>query len=64
MKKRLQGTIAGVLICSMLTSGVVFAKQASETLNVIYDNIKILIDGKEYQPTDANGNAVEPFIYK
>lgn len=63
MKKRLQGLIAGVLIGAMLTSGAVFAKQASETISVIYDNIKILIDGKEYQPTDANGNVVEPFIY-
>lgn len=63
MKKRLQGLIAGVLIGAMLTSGVVFAKQASETISVIYDNIKILIDGKEYQPTDVNGNLVEPFIY-
>ena len=63
MKKRLQGLIAGVLIGAMLTSGIVFAKQASETINVIYDNIKILIDGKEYQPTDANGDVVEPFIY-
>ena len=63
MKKRLQGLIAGMLIGAMLTSGVVFAKQASETINVVYDNIKILIDGKEYQPTDANGNVVEPFIY-
>ncbi len=63
MKKRLQGLIAGLLIGTMLTSGVVFAKQATETISVIYDNIKILIDGKEYQPTDANGNIVEPFIY-
>lgn len=64
MKKKLQGLIAGVMIGAILTSGVVFAKQASETINVIYDNIKILIDGKEYQPTDVNGNTVEPFIYK
>lgn len=63
MKKRLQGITAGILIGTTLTSGIVFAKQASETINVMYDNIKILIDGKEYQPTDANGNTVEPFIY-
>ncbi len=63
MKKRLQGLVAGVLIGTLLTSGVVFAKQSSETISVIYDNIKILIDGKEYQPTDVNGNVVEPFIY-
>lgn len=63
MKKRLQGFLTGVLIGAMLTSGVVLAKQASETINVVYDNIKILIDGKEYQPKDVNGNDVEPFIY-
>ncbi len=63
MKKRLQGLIAGVLVGTILTSGAVFAKQASEMINVVYDNIKILIDGKEYQPTDALGNTVEPFIY-
>jgi len=63
MEKRLQGLLAGVLIGALLTSGVVFAKQASETISVIYDNIKILIDGKEYRPTDGNGNEVEPFIY-
>ena len=63
MKKRLQGLITGVLIGTMLTSAVVFAKQSSENINVIYDDIKILIDGQEYQPKDANGNNVEPFIY-
>jgi len=63
MKKRLQGLVAGILIGAIIASGFVFAKQASETINVIYDNIKILIDGKEYQPTDANGNVVEPFVY-
>ena len=63
MKKRFRALIAGVLIGALATGGAVFAKQATETISVIYDNIKILIDGKEYQPTDANGNAVEPFVY-
>ena len=64
MKKRLQGVSAGILIGAMLTSGVVFAKQVTEKISVIYDNIKILIDGKEYQPTNAKGETVEPFIYE
>lgn len=63
MKKRLQGMIAGVLIGVMLPCGVAFAKQATEAIKVTYNNIKIFIDGKEYQPTDVNGNVVEPFIY-
>ena len=47
MKKRFQSLIFGMLIGTMLTSGMVFAKQASETISVIYNNIKILIDGKD-----------------
>ncbi len=61
MKKRLQGLIAGVLIGAMLASGVVFAKQISETAELFYNNIKIYIDGGEIVPKDANGNVVEPF---
>ena len=63
MKKRLQGLIVGVLIGAMLTSGMVFAKQISETAELFYNNIKIYIDGGEIVPKDANGNVVEPFIY-
>lgn len=63
MKKRVQGLVAAALAGIILASGTVFAKQATEKISVIYDNIKILIDGKEFKPTDVNGNAVEPFIY-
>ncbi len=61
MKKRVQGLIADVLIGVMLTSGMVFAKQISETAELFYNNIKIYIDGGEIVPKDANGNVVEPF---
>ncbi len=61
MKKRLQGLIAGVLIGTVITSGMVFAKQISETAELFYNNIKIYIDGGEIVPMDANGNTVEPF---
>lgn len=63
MKKRLQGLILGILIGTMLTSGIVFAKQISETINAVYMNVKLVIDGEEITPKDANGNVVEPFIY-
>lgn len=62
MKKRFLRLIAGALIGAMLTSGVVFAKQISETAELFYNNIKIYIDGGEIVPKDANGNVVEPFI--
>ncbi len=61
MKKRLQGMIAGVLIGAILTSGVVFAKQITATAELLYNNIKITINGQELLPKDANGNYVEPF---
>lgn len=47
----------------MLTSGMVFAKQISETIDAVYMNVKLVIDGEEIIPKDANGNIVEPFIY-
>lgn len=63
MKRRLQGLIAGVLIGTMLTGWVVFAKNIQETINAVYMNVKLVIDGEEITPKDVNGNVVEPFIY-
>ncbi len=63
MKKRLQGLVAGMLIGALLLGGATFAKQTSEQFEVFFNNIKIMIDGAEYVPTDVNGNIVEPFIY-
>jgi len=62
MKKRLQGIIAGVIIGAILTSGAVFATSGIRTAELLYTNIKILLDGKEIVPKDANGNNIEPFI--
>ncbi len=61
MNKRLQGFIAGIL-CAVLCMGV-FAKTASQTIEAVYRDIKIFIDGFQIDPKDANGNTVEPFIY-
>ena len=54
-------TITTLIATIFCTS--VFAKQITETISVIYDNIKIIIDGSQLHPTDVNGNTVEPFIY-
>ena len=63
MKQRIQGLIAGILIGAVCTGGAVFAKNASETIEVLYENIKIFVDGEQIDPKDANGQTVEPFIY-
>ncbi len=62
MKKRLQGLVAGFLIAAFLTTGSVIAKQTTETAELVYNDIKITIDGQEITPKDSNGNVVEPFI--
>ena len=55
------------VICTVLVLAAVFATTAfatvgSRTAELFYNNIKVMINGKEVTPTDANGNAVEPFI--
>ncbi|MBQ3055275.1 MAG: hypothetical protein IJC88_04140 [Oscillospiraceae bacterium] len=63
MSKRLQGLIAGVLIGVMLSSSAAFAKNIYETIQAVYMNVKLVVDGEEITPKDVNGNVVEPFIY-
>lgn len=55
--------IAGMLVGATLTSGMAFAKNGTEVIEALYNNIKIYVDGVKIDPKDANGNAVEPFIY-
>ncbi len=63
MKKRLQGLVTGMLIGAILTSGVAFAKNGTEMIQALYNNIKIYVDGEKINPKDATGKVVEPFIY-
>lgn len=62
-KKRKFKLLTAALAAVLAVGITAFAKQATETISVMYDNIKILIDGVEYTPKDANGNLVEPFVY-
>lgn len=63
MNKRLQGFFAGILMGVIITSGFVFAEDISKTINAVYMNVKLVVDGIQIEPKDANGNYVEPFIY-
>lgn len=63
LKGKKSRVIAAVVAVMLILGVTAFAKQATETISVMYDNIKILIDGVEYTATDANGNVIEPFIY-
>lgn len=62
-KTKKSRVISIAVTAAIALSVTAFAKQATETISVIYDNIKIMIDGVEFTAKDANGNIVEPFIY-
>lgn len=62
MKKRLQGLVAGLLIGLLLANGTMFTDALRKSADLIYNNIKIFIDGGEIIPKDAKGKKVEPFV--
>ena len=63
MKFQFKGFVAGLLAGLAVTS-VIAATPVGTTLeNVITDGIRIVIDGKEFTCTDANGAVVQPMIY-
>ena len=61
MKRNVRSFLAGCLVTLLLsgTIGAAAAYQRQATLD--YTGIKITLDGQSITPTDANGNAVEPF---
>lgn len=61
-KDKIKGFISGVCVAVVLCSGTVFADSISKTVTAVYNNIKLVINGEEITPKDANGNIVEPFI--
>lgn len=64
MRKTLKGYLLGFLSASVFVSGIAYAASTTTLYDVVTDGIKIVIDGEQFKPTDANGNSVEPFIYK
>lgn len=51
-----------VIILAVVLATSAFATVGSRTVELFYNNVKIKINGNEVTPTDANGNAIEPFI--
>ena len=70
MKKKLRKILAiGLLLAISLTmffglSLTVRASNVRKTLDVVYRDVKIVIDGIQITPRDVNGTFVEPFIYQ
>ena len=61
-KDKIKGYVAGIVTAILLCSTVTFAQSIEKVVTAVYNNIKIVIDGTEIEPKDANGNVVEPFI--
>lgn len=61
--KKLIGAFGISMLLLVLFVSPVFAEAIKQNINVVYNNIKIVVDGKIIVPEDVNGNIVEPFIY-
>lgn len=53
----------GVIACLIVSiaSTPAFASSLTKSAQLVYNDIKISLNGKTITPTDASGNAVEPF---
>lgn len=61
MKEKIKGVLIGMVLgATLLTTA--YATMGTVTKELLYNNIKISIDGSNIDPTDVNGNYVEPFI--
>lgn len=65
MKKQFRGFFMGVasILVIMLSVGTAYAAATGVSIPVVYDNIKVLLNGNELKLTDVTGKTVEPFIY-
>lgn len=65
MKNNIKSFIAGALVTMVfvMSFNPVLARNLSKSVEVVYRDIKIYVDDKKINPSDTNGNIVEPFIY-
>ena len=61
MKEKTKGFICGILVSVVILSLSGVALAASQTIEV--GPIKIMVNGQEFHPKDANGNDVFTFVY-
>ena len=64
MNKQIKRIVLGTLAVILLFGGIAAAASKTETIDITYRSIRIVVDGEEFIPKDVNNNAVEPFIYK
>lgn len=62
MTNKFKGLLIGIVIGTIISASTTFALNESIYKFLEYRDIKIFIDGNRINPTDADGNYVEPFI--
>lgn len=55
-------TIGAVVATTFLASTSVFGAPALKSIDAVFNNIKVVVDGITIQPKDSDGKPVEPFI--
>jgi len=63
MKQRFQGFFIGVLLMVFLFGISATAFAMSETINITFRGIRIVVNNELITPMDGGGNVVEPFIW-
>jgi len=64
MKKlEIKGFIAGILVMLMLSGVTALAAARTESIQVTFNNIRLVVNGTPITPRDGAGNVVEPFIW-
>jgi len=62
VKRTLAVFLASILLFLLLAAPG-YADPLKKSIEVTYNNIQLVVDGKRIVPQDVNGNIVEPFIY-
>ena len=52
--------IMGFLVASILTASI---PAMAQSINIVFNNIKIIVDNKEVTLKDAKGNTLKPILY-
>lgn len=62
MKSNVGGVLLGMFImASLVNVSPNFADATKKTVNIVYNGIKLVVDGVQITPRDAKGNIIEPF---
>lgn len=62
-KLQLKGFIAGMLVMVLLSGVTALATTRTETIDVNFRGIRLVVNNALVTPTDTAGNVIEPFIW-